>query len=269
METGLFNFLEFLDFGEDNVLFAQREQGKLRTLFQMEKELFGFIAEGRPDEMIAHYYALVQAQPNLRVQVGKLSRDHLRQFKYAAVSLIAVVCRVALYNGASEAEAYGMSDEAIQQIDTMDDPEKILVLGVAKVYEYAKLVADSKSNKTLSKTVRGCMEYITTNLHGDISLEDMADGSGYSKEYIAKRFKKEVGMTFSDYVLRQRIEAAQRMLAKGMSSREIAYTLRFSSQSYFIKQFKKVTGVTPREYRSLHASAGRADGDKQENHLKT
>ncbi len=256
MDTSLYNLLEFLNFGEENPLFAQREQGKLRTLFQLEKQLFSFIAEGQPDEMLAYYESLLESQPNLQIQVGELSRDKLRQFKYAAVSLIAIVCRIALYNGAPEAIAYGMSDQAIQEIDKLADPESILLFEIAKVYEYAQLVADHKKNTSFSSAIRSCIEFITTNLHSNISLEDLARGTTYNKEYIAKLFKKEVGITVSEYILKQRIAEAQKLLLKGMSSREIAYTLRFSSQSHFIRQFKKVAGITPKEYQELHLSSG-------------
>ena len=64
-------------------------------------------------------------------------------------------------------------------------------------------------------------------------------------------------MAFSDYVLARRIETAQNMiLYSDYSSTEISEILAFSSQSYFIRCFRKRTGMTPKEYRQKHYARG-------------
>lgn len=248
MDNNLFNLLNMLDFEEGEVLFQQREQGASRISFEMEKQLFSFVAQGKPDEMVKHYLNFISASPDLQISVGKLSSNHLRQLKYMAVSLVAVICRIAMYAGAPEAVAYSMSDDIIQQIDKLEDPDDILLLELSATYDYAELVAQSKHNLSYSKPVRDSIEYIVANLHSPIALSDLAAQGPYSKEYLAKLFRKEVGKTVSDYILELRVDEAKRMLDDGKTSREVAYLLHFCSQSYFIKQFKKIAGMTPKEY---------------------
>jgi YesN/AraC family two-component response regulator len=248
MGRGLTSFLNLLDFEGGNVLFQQREGEQQRTPFEMERQVLGYVAEGNADAMVAHYTTMLRDQPNFSISVGKLSKDELRHFKYMAVSAIAIVCRVAMYSGATEAAAYSLSDEMIQQIDSISHPETIVLLLVKAVYDYTKLVGESKGNANLSKPVRTGIEYIDANLHTKISLRDLAAKTDYAESYYAKLFKKETGLSFTDYVLQKRIEEAKRLLAEGKTSREITYVLQFCSQSYFIKQFKKVTGMTPKEY---------------------
>lgn len=252
MNNGLSGFLDLLDFGDNNVLFQQRETGQQRIPFEMEQELFRYVAAGNADEMVAHYRSVLEAGPMPKISVGRLSKDELRHFKYMAVSAIAILCRVAMHNGVAETVAYSMSDEAIHDIDMMRSPENIIFLLIKMVYSYTELVGKSKRNMLYSKPVREGIEYIMLNLHSKISLEDLVNGTGYSKEYYAKLFKKETGQTVTDYILDLRIQVAKDMLLDGKSSREITYMLQFCSQSYFIQQFKKVAGVTPREYKLLH-----------------
>jgi len=76
----------------------------------------------------------------------------------------------------------------------------------------------------------------------------------YSKEYIAKLFRKHMGMSVSDYIQKVRIEEAKELLRQGKSCGEVAYILNYTSQSYFIRQFKKQTGITPKLYRNLLVS---------------
>jgi AraC-like DNA-binding protein len=83
-------------------------------------------------------------------------------------------------------------------------------------------------------------------------------------------FHRETGLTFSDYVMRQRIETAGNMLRySDYSSTEISEILAFSSQSYFIRCFRKVYGMTPSEYRRKSfgkgmRTAGKAEEDSED-----
>jgi AraC-like DNA-binding protein len=71
-----------------------------------------------------------------------------------------------------------------------------------------------------------------------------------SPSQISRKFKKETGISIVEYVQRERVEEAKRMLV--FSSRalpEIANCLNFASQSYFTAVFRKIVGMTPAEYR--------------------
>lgn len=60
-----------------------------------------------------------------------------------------------------------------------------------------------------------------------------------------------MGMSVSDYIQKVRIEEAKELLRQGKSCGEVACILNYTSQSYFIRQFKKQTGITPKLYRNL------------------
>lgn len=252
MEQQYLDMLEFLESTGESSLFAQRESGFVRIPYAMEKTLYGFIRDGKPKEMIAFYKQMLTRTPQLKVPIGKTSADRLRQLKYAAVSAIALACRYAIDGGAIEAAAYSMSDDAIYRIDTMRTPLDVLKSEVRSLIGFAELVNNTRSLLSYSPIVKSCIEYITVNSHHNIALEELSSGTPYSKEYISKLFKKEVGISVSDFILKTRTDEAMALLKAGNSCNYVAHTLGFSSQSYFIRQFKRATGMTPRAYRAIN-----------------
>ncbi|MEG1367175.1 MAG: AraC family transcriptional regulator [Oscillospiraceae bacterium] len=249
MEKSLLSMIDLLEFDTDDILFHQQEGGQIRTPFAVEREVLAFVAQGEPKKMLSHYRKLISANPNIKISVAKLSKDQLQSFRYMAVSAVAIVCRVAILNGVAEAVAYSISDDAIHKIDKMNSSEQILLFSLQMVYKYTSLVGKSKVSMQYSKPIRKSIEYIVANLHAKISLDDLVKGSAYNKEYFAKLFKKEVGMSIADYILDLRIQEAKKMILDGKSSKEIAYVLQFCSQSYFIQQFKKHVGITPHDFK--------------------
>lgn len=87
----------------------------------------------------------------------------------------------------------------------------------------------------------------------DFSISKMANKLHFTPTYLSKLFKKEVGMSMQLYILNLRLEfAADLLLGCSLSINEIATASGFNTTSYFIKQFKKKYGVTPRKYVSQH-----------------
>ena len=73
---------------------------------------------------------------------------------------------------------------------------------------------------------------------------------GYAEIYLSRKFRQEMGITVTAYIIRQKIELAKQLLrADNTPISDIAEQLCFSTQSYFSEQFRRVTGLTPGEYR--------------------
>ncbi|MNC36171.1 HTH-type transcriptional activator Btr [compost metagenome] len=102
----------------------------------------------------------------------------------------------------------------------------------------------------LTRTSALCQNYIFNHLYEDISLSRLAEIAGLNASYLSQLFKKETGLAVSDYIQRERIEEAKRLMElPGITLSDIAIRLHFNDQSYFTKVFKKYTGKTPRQYR--------------------
>lgn len=95
--------------------------------------------------------------------------------------------------------------------------------------------------------------YIRKHLNEAIELEKLAEISCLSKDHFIRLFKKELGTTPLQYINQKKIEKAQLLLiSEELAVKEIAFQLAFEDYSYFNRLLKKITGVTPQEYRRLY-----------------
>lgn len=104
---------------------------------------------------------------------------------------------------------------------------------------------DSYSN-AVSQTIR----YLQQNHTHDASLQDAADQVHLNPAYLSHIFSKETGITFSEYLLSCRINTAKELLAHTSDKiRDVGEHSGFRDYRNFCKTFKRVTGVTPQNYR--------------------
>ena len=94
------------------------------------------------------------------------------------------------------------------------------------------------------------IDYIHTYLNRDLSLAELASVVNISPTYFASLFKQTMGISPHQYVIQQRVERAKVMLMKtDLAIADIALQVGFSSQSHLTQQFKRVTGLTPKQIR--------------------
>ena len=96
------------------------------------------------------------------------------------------------------------------------------------------------------------MVYCSDGLHKLNTSEYLTKRVNYDYNYLSKIFSNIEGITIEKYVIRVRIERAKKLLITGkFSLSEIAYMLLYSSVAHLSNQFKKVTGLTPVDFRHL------------------
>ncbi len=100
--------------------------------------------------------------------------------------------------------------------------------------------------------LRRVLDYIEQHLEEEITVAGLADQAHLSEFHFTRMFTAAVGIPPHRYVSRRRLENAMAMLAAGrLPLSEIAYRSSFSSQASFNRAFRRVTGMTPGEYRRL------------------
>ncbi|UOQ87307.1 helix-turn-helix domain-containing protein [Gracilibacillus salinarum] len=110
---------------------------------------------------------------------------------------------------------------------------------------------DSKNKKISDKMIR----FVRDNFNKDISLDLIAAELHYNPNYLSSIFQKETGYSFSEYLLRYRLNKAKDWLTTtNMSVKEIAEQLQYNNSQNFIRSFRKMEEITPGKYRAQYKS---------------
>ncbi|MGI6005910.1 MAG: response regulator transcription factor [Ruminococcus sp.] len=123
---------------------------------------------------------------------------------------------------------------------------------VEQLFEYLE-EADRKEEQratAYSEAVSSAIAYVENNFEKNIMLADVAEQIHLNAEYFSRRFKKETGYKFSEFLQKIRMEEAYRLLVTTkLSVTEIAGKTGFNNDSYFSSAFKKYFGENPVETR--------------------
>ncbi|MFD2703502.1 helix-turn-helix domain-containing protein [Paenibacillus shunpengii] len=102
------------------------------------------------------------------------------------------------------------------------------------------------SNSTLQKT----KEYIDQHYDENLTLERLGRMAGLSLKYYSELFKKQYGVSVTEYIATTRMEhAKQLMMDSELKLRDIAHLVGYPDEFYFSRKFKKMMGVSPSEYK--------------------
>lgn len=211
------------------------------------------------------FYDLVKAgDPASLDQLEYLRRNHaarqfsgnpLRNEQYLFAIIAALLARSCMESGMPQDEAYRLSDIYIQQADLCATAQEVARLASEMAGEYTHRM-QQRRRASYSRIVQRCIDYIHAHLYTHIAVQELSAHIGRSPAYLSTRFKRETGASLTDYICGKRIEISRFLLLHTeYTSQEIGDCLLFSSNSYFIKVFKKQTGCTPKQYREKHRYA--------------
>ncbi|WP_080835211.1 response regulator [Cohnella massiliensis] len=203
---------------------------------------WGVLLDGGETEALA--LGIEQAMARYRSEGA--SREHLELFYYGFVHM--------LYQSASR-KGVPVSDIATSQELgeglAIRTPE--LMQGWAgKLIRKAGLVFQERQRDP-SAVIAKIQAFIQEHLDRDLSRDDIAQSVYRNPAYLSRMFRKETGMSLTDYIVQMKMERAKRLLTETNDKiSNIAEGLGYGHFSYFAKLFKKTCGVTPQEYRKKH-----------------
>lgn len=116
------------------------------------------------------------------------------------------------------------------------------------------MIAEQKIIKEkMVKPIEEAVRFMRKNYTNLISLEDVAEVSNVSASYLSRLFKEEMEIGYNEYLTQIRMEEAKKMLSDtNMSVKDIAAQVGYPNEKYYSKLFKKLTGITPTDYRRLY-----------------
>ena len=228
-----------------SLLFENAEKGYIHPTHQEDMLRYNYLKQG---DMRAAEEAYRTLDDNMQ---GKLSPDPLRNMKYLFVVTTSLASRFAIEAGVPLETAYAVSDLYIQRADSLESVQEIRNL-VKELYKtYVEEVNKVKKENLYSKPVMRCLNYMESHFNEKITVKQLAEYVDLNPRYLSEVFKKEKGVTITEYLTAMRIEVACSLLTRTeYTYAQIAYSLAFCSQSHFSCVFRERTGYTPHQYRT-------------------
>jgi two-component system response regulator YesN len=139
------------------------------------------------------------------------------------------------------------------QVDLMLEQSRI---NTAVLPEHIRQAPDAEEDSAAlsHSTVENAKRYIRNNLGGFLGRDQIAAAVFLSPDHLSHIFKKETGLSLSDYIIEQRMKKAKELLlTTNMMVSEIAIEAGYSNLPYFSKLFHRCIGVTPLIYRKKNS----------------
>lgn len=225
--------------------FQQREQEDHRVNYEAEFAFYHAVKEG---DLETVKKIMIPLGGN---QMGTLSQNPVRNLRYHFIISVAMITRFCIENGLPPEYAYTLSDLYIQKADVIDTIEGIQQLHLEMTYDYTRQMKQLVKGRTYSRQIVLSLDYIYAHLQEPLTVKDIADAIHLNPSYLSALFKKEMGISISGHIRKERIKMAENLLKySDFSAIDISNYLCFSSHSHFIKVFSQYTGYTPKEYRN-------------------
>lgn len=175
---------------------------------------------------------------------GKLEAVRIR-----AIELTTLLSRVAIDGGANAEFAYELNNRFITVMDREQSIDELCYLLQDMVEGFMDVMFHVKDKG--NAYVRRALQYIASNYETDLTLTGVASYLGLSPNYFSTLFHKTVGESFREHLCRVRVEESKRLLlSTQFPLNQIGLAVGFSDQSYYCKVFKRITGLSPGEYRA-------------------
>lgn len=172
----------------------------------------------------------------------------------ASHDIVKIVYSDILFNIHRVMRQKGLSDKSYDIASDLSQITEICSNPQNEIYDYAVQCisqignAHNATNRKLD--IEAVTKYICEHFTEDLSLDYLAEQFGTYPQYLSKRIKQYLGVTFLDYVSSLKIEKAKNLLeTTDIGITEISEQSGFISRNTFLRVFKKYTGIPPSEYR--------------------
>ena len=213
--------------------------------FMLEKVMLDFIRYGRSTELkdtINQVYSSAMS-------VANLGGDAIRSIKNTGIGSVAICARAAMDGGLSYNSAMTLTDYYIASIESLTTYNEISEFIMTMILDFAQRTERIQAPADLPSRTKDVYQYIDEHIYSKIALADIADNIGFSHTHLSHFFKRETGITVTDYIHQRKIrEACYLLNTTDLSIADISNQLSFSSQQHFHRIFKQKMGVTPGQY---------------------
>lgn len=177
------------------------------------------------------------------------SSEPLRTAKNRAFSLSTLLARAIIEGGTEAEKALSLEGYFREHIESTRNLKDLVNLLEQMVIRYTNMILQV-SNINHVSVIKNASKFVHMHLSEPIRLNDVANYVNLSPNYFSSLFKREMNLSFADYVNQTRIKESQYLLeTTDHSILDIALSVGYNNQNYFTTIFRKFTGITPKQYR--------------------
>ncbi len=212
----------------------------------LEQELLSKIKSGNLND------TLVVLKEINSLKRTRLSKDVLRSVKNSLICSVTLFTRAAIEGGVTPEAAFTLSDSIILAIEEINNMPELMEYEYTAAKQYVQIVQDLSRIK-YSNIIQQAISYIYKNLTNKLTLQKISDAIYVHPNYLSCLFKREVGMSLPDYIMKTRVDESKYYIRyTNTKISDIAAFYQFCNQSYYTQVFRKFAGCTPNEYREKY-----------------
>lgn len=233
----------YISEGEDTLLNASIMEER----YAQENGLIDAVRQGHIRHVESFLTRLSPAAFEMRVS------DPVRNLKNYCIITNTLLRKAAEQGGVHPVYIDRMSSGFALQIEQISSPAAGPALIAEMAKGYCRLVR-KHATKKYSSPIQNAILLIEGNLSGDLSLTRLAKELNVNSSYLSTLFKKETGKTVTDYITHRRISHARHLLdTTRLQVQTVGQHCGFEDVHYFSKVFKRLTNMTPKQYRTHSA----------------
>lgn len=229
----------------DDALLAMQ---MLERRYEGENKLLQAVSQGmthQAEQILSKSSALM-----LEMRVS----DPVRNIKNYSIIVNTLLRKAAEQGGVHPLYIDGVSTDFAKRIECIKSVEEGILMHHEMIDKYCTLVKNH-SMKKHPPLVQKVIALVDFDITADLTLSRQAEVLNVNASYLSTLFKKEMGMTLTEYVTKKRVEhAAFLLISTNLQIQLVAQNCGIYDVNYFTKMFKKHTGKTPKEYREASVS---------------
>lgn len=244
----LTGFIQDVSEEDDRTELSEKNYSEIYRRYDQEKQFLSMIRNGDTKNILSAFEKM--SSPEV---LSVFSKESLNYYAsgYGLAILKALSRKAAEESGLSVITIDEITQKYTQLSSATNNADLQTRYQIDMIVELTKAVHNHKlSLDKYSPSIQRVLEYISLHLGDHISNEDLSANANMSISHLAKVFKKETGVTMTEYIAFLRCKKAANLLKKtNLPIQEISSYVGYSDNNYFVKVFRKNYGMTPTEFR--------------------
>ena len=244
----LSGFIQDVSEEDDKTELSEKNYSEIYRRYDQEKQFLSMIRNGDTKNILSAFEKM--SSPEV---LSVFSKESLNYYAsgYGMAILKALSRKAAEESGLSVITIDEITQKYTQLSSATNNADLQVRYQTDMIVELTKAVHNHKlSLDKYSPSIQKVLEYINLHLGDHISNEDLSANANMSISHLAKVFKKETGVTMTEYIALLRCKKAANLLKKtNLPIQEISSYVGYSDNNYFVKVFKKNYDMTPTEFR--------------------